>query len=307
MSQKSDNATIQALAILGKADAALLLAVIGRLPDDNDGRVVVKNGRFRLPITTANQIRRQLHQENPQQYHQLLEKAVAACLHRLRDGDQTIEPIFAPLLEQAAAEMLANDTPALIALVDAVQSVTFTTNAVQQRARYLTAVSHFKQNQYDAAINHFNALLHLPNLEPILKARSLNGRSVVYRDMGQLENALAGYEASLMIWKALDNPYNEAMVHMNMGTIELELDNYHLAEACLRQAEKIFAANNFFNWVAIVQNKLGELCLQTGRLEEALAYFRQFITQWRAKNANKDIRSRTWAIRPTITTFQTVS
>ena len=126
-------------------------------------------------------------------------------MNRIRNGDHSIEPIFAPLFERFAGELFADDTAALIALVNAVQSVTLTTDAAQQRLGYFTAVSHFKRDDYEAAINQFNKLLDSPNLDPMIKARSLNARSVVFRVTGRLEEALAGYEASLKAWQSLDN------------------------------------------------------------------------------------------------------
>ena len=51
MNHKSDETSIQALAVLGEADETLLLAVAGGLPVGEE--VVVENGRFLLSPDTA--------------------------------------------------------------------------------------------------------------------------------------------------------------------------------------------------------------------------------------------------------------
>ena len=51
----------------------------------------------------------------------------------------------------------------------------------------------------------------------------------------------------------------------------------------------MFKANESHSWLAIVQNELGVLYFDTGRLEDALSCFHRFIRQRRAENAEEDV------------------
>jgi tetratricopeptide (TPR) repeat protein len=279
------------LAILGEADAATLTAVSSLSPDvwRGDERVRVVNGRFRLDPTHAADLLRQLSQNDPARYCRLHEQVYAELARQIANGQQENEGGWTAVFERLANLYFAGDTPALLQLVQQAAELPLQSQAARQTRAYFQGVAAFRQDDYEAALRHFDELLAQDNLPLHLQARTLNARAVVCRVTGQLEEAMAGYQESLALWQTLGDTHYQGIVNLNLGIIAYGLRRYGEAAEHLRQAGHFFRQAGSAVWLRKVQSELGLVQRDLGQWDEALAYFDAYVAQSRQAGAEEDV------------------
>ena len=278
------------LAILGPVDESILTAVVPQTdqPWRTDPRVLLQNGRLLLPDSLTNALLRQL-EADPNRYQQLHQQLLATLTAQIAAGADSHEAAWTAVFERLANRYFATDTPALLQLVQQASSLPLQTAAAQQTHRYFQGVAAFRQDAYDEALDHFDRLLAIPNLPQPLQARTLNARAVVCRVTGRLEEAMAGYEASLTLWQALGDNHYQGIVHLNLGIIAYGLRRYSTAVSHLEQAAQFFQQAGSAVWVRKVQSELGLVQRDLGNWAAALAHFDSYVKQSRAAAANEDV------------------
>jgi tetratricopeptide (TPR) repeat protein len=226
---------------------------------------------------------------DPGQHREAYEAGLAALAAQIRAGEQAAEIEWTAVFEQLANFYFANDTPALLQMVAETADLPLKTAVARQTRRYFQGVAAFRQDRYQTALDTFDALLDTPDLPPSLQARTLNARAVICRLTGQLEEAMAGYRASLALWQQLGDDHYQGIVHLNLGIILYGLRRYHGADKHLRRAEQFFRAAGSTTWLRKVQSELGLVQRDLGRWDEALAYFETYIEQSQAAGAEEDV------------------
>lgn len=278
------------LAILGEADAIILNDLAGIAgAQESLAAWDVGNGRFRLPPIQQQKYLQKLESTDSQQFRALHEKALRYLSKRLKAGEHRLEFIWDGVFERLASRLYANDRPAFQALLKEIKDIPLQTPVAQQRRLFYQGGVGLVQDDYGRALTIFDQLLTQEKLVPIIQARALNARALIYRLTGQLEDAKQGYQHSLALWQQLGNQYYEGMVLMNMGIVAYELRDYTSADANLRQAESIFSEIKSAHWLAAVQNELGLIQRDLGHWDKALSYFGKFIEQGRRDKADHHV------------------
>lgn len=199
------------------------------------------------------------------------------------------EAAWTAVFTQLANHYFANDTAALLSLVADAEKLGLVTAVARQTRHYFQGVAAFRQDRYDDALALFADLLTAPDLPPDLRARALNARAVICRHTGRLEEAMAGYRASLSLWQELGDDHYQGIVHLNLGIIAYGLRHYETADDHLRQAEAFFHAAGSTAWLRKVQSELGLVQRDLGNWEASLAYFDAYIAQSQAVGADEDV------------------
>jgi tetratricopeptide (TPR) repeat protein len=110
-------------------------------------------------------------------------------------------------------------------------------------------------------------------LDDYIRGRTLNSRALFCITLGRLEEALAGHQACLDLWRQLGNRLREGLALLNLGILAYELRRYDQAESNLAEAARCFEEVEAPEQLASVQNERGLVYRDLGRWEEALACF----------------------------------
>ncbi len=287
---------LAALAVLERADAAALAALLEQKLSADELAVLRRHpsvreeeGQFVLAPEAASAIRTGVEGHDLPRYRTLLERAIFYLAGQLRADEGAVEPIFVAVFERLANRLLTDNPGRFIELVDSVRDIPLNSSTGRQRRHYFEGLALCKAERYLEALAVFDVLLVEPDLEPHVHARTLNSRAVCCRLIGRLEEALAGYRASLELWQRLGDRRYEGIVRMNMGIIAYELQNYDQASDSLYQAADIFEEIGSRQWLAAVQNELGLVHRDQGHWAEALAYFERYIAQRRVEDAHNSL------------------
>ncbi len=217
------------------------------------------------------------------------ESAYQELAQQIAAGQHDQESAWTAVFERLANRYFAGDTPALLQLVVEANSLPLQSAPARQTRRYFQGVAAFRQDRYEDALALFDDLLAQPELPTTLQARTLNARAVVCRVTGRLEEAMAGYRASLALWQELGDTHYQGIVNLNLGIIAYGLRQYAAADAHLRQAEKLFTVAGSDAWRRKVQSELGLVQRDLGHWDEALAYFDAYVAQSRQVGAEEDV------------------
>ncbi len=231
----------------------------------------------------------QLNDGNPAQSHAQFKATLALLTARVAAGELDAEEAWTAVFERLANFYFANDTPALLELVARAEKLRLVTAVARQTRQFFQGVAAFRQAHYDTALTLFDELLTYPDLTIRLQARVLNARAVVCRLTGRLEEAMAGYRASLALWRALGDDHYQGIVYLNLGIIAYGLRQYETAVAYLHQAEKCFQAAGSATWLRKVQSELGLVQRDLGNWAAALRYFDAYVAQSQAAGAWEDV------------------
>jgi CHAT domain-containing protein/tetratricopeptide (TPR) repeat protein len=311
---------LTALAVVGRADAAALAALLG---DDGSGETAealaagslaalashpdvqeqpvlwplacrpgqagTGDGWWVLSPDAASAILASLQRDDLPRYRLLHERAVAHLAGRLRTGEQAAEPVFLAVLDRLASRLLLEDPEGFAALIGSVRDVPLAAEAGRQLRRYFEGVALALSDRYGEALAVFDELLAEPGLDVQVRGRALNSRAIYCRITGRLEEALIGFQASLDLWRRLGNKLRQGLALLNLGIVAYELQEYDEAEDSLHQAARCFEEVGSSQWLASAQNELGLIYRDQGRWEEALACFNAATTQRRAEGAQDSL------------------
>lgn len=211
--------------------------------------------------------------------------------NQLRMGNDSLEARFGELFWTWGNSAVNGDPSRFLQTLTALDGLQFADARIAQRGAFLQAVATFKQGKPDAALKAFGLLIDDVGVESVLVARSLNGRAVCQRVLGQHEAALDDYRASLDVWRALGEPHFEALVLKNMGIVNYELRDYWRAQRNFEQATQIFTAIGEQDWVVTTGNDLGLVYLDLGRLDEARACFERVVEWYRREDIPEYVSS----------------
>jgi tetratricopeptide (TPR) repeat protein len=274
------------LAILGRADRTTLracgvadLAVLFDQP-----HVIQHLNLWQLDSRFANALLSDCEAQNPQLYRLLHEQVLAHLVAQFSDnhGD---EVAFALVFERLANRLLSDDPPALVRLAQLVAGLPLHSTANQQLRRFVAAVALSFEDRYSEAIAAFDALLSEADLDETLRGRALNSRANCYSILGQPEQAIAGFRASLAIWERLGNQLRAGLAWLNLGIAAYDLHEYAEAEQSLLAAQSCFETCNARQWLAAAHNELGLVYRDQGRWEAALALFEQAAVRYQTEGA----------------------
>lgn len=281
------------LAALGQADATVIAALLGRadaaaVAQDLAQRpqVYAQGDVFTIAPGAAAAILADVEQRDLPRYRWLHERAVAHLSSCLRAGDAAAEPPFLAAFECLANRLLLDDPSALAKLTAASRDVPLASASGRQRRSYFEGLALAKTDHYADALAVFEALLAEPGLDPAVRGRTLNSHANCCRITGRLEAALAGYQASLELWRQLGNRLREGMALHNMAIVAYQLQQYEDAERDLHAAMDCFLVAGATEWLAAARNELGLVYRDQGRWAEALDRFAAAVSHYRAAAAD---------------------
>lgn len=218
-------------------------------------------------------------EEDPAGHRQQYEQAIA----QLAQGELEQADTLMRLFERLANRLVSDDPAGLAPLVALIQPLPLSRPEHRHLRHYFQALSLGLGDQYEAALTLFNNLLAEPDLEATVRARALNSRAVFCRYTGRLQEAMEGYQQSLLLWQQLGNRQREGIAWLNLGILAYQLQQLPQAEAHLQQAARCFADSP--QWLASAHNELGLVYREQGRWAEALAHFQAAANQRRAEQA----------------------
>ena len=230
-----------------------------------------------------------LLQEDAARYQYLHEQALSYLHAQLLAGDHSTEEIWTAVYERLASLFFSRDTAALLELTDSALSLPLKSSQAGNMRQYFEGVACFRRAQHAASLDTFADLLTRPDLTTHLRARTLNSQAVVCRVTGRLEEAMAGYTASLQLWQALGNAHYQGIVNLNLGIISYHLRRYTQANGYLRQAEMFFEAAGSSDWLSKTQSELGIVQRDLGHWDQAIAHFDVYITHSKQQESWEDV------------------
>lgn len=214
-------------------------------------------------------------------------QALAAQLTATSDNvdEDTVITALEPLLAQ-----VIHDTPAqLDTVLRDLQLPRFQQPRHRQLIDYYQGLALGLNEQYHTALTALRTLLEIPNLDERVRARTLNSCAIFQRITGQLQAAIDSYQASLTLWTKLDDSLNMGKVHVNLGILAYQLQEYANAEEHLTNAATCFTVLGNRSRLAAVWNELGLIYRDQGRWTEALTCFDDAIEQRRQEGAAHDL------------------
>lgn len=289
------DALLPALAVVGRADCRLLLAIAALHPSAGDctplrmhpavAEAVVDDGsELVLDPAFAASLLHALEADNFLHFRQLHERALHWLGQRLLAGETRYEASFQVVVVRLA-ERLINQTPQMLAdLIASLRTIPVGRDT-QSYLDLFAAIALRNQERYSEAITRLTQLLDEQASAMDVRGRAFNARGVAYFWQGHLQAALDDYQASLQIREVNGNQVQMGLVNLNIGITLYELHDYGRAERHLRQAEALFSATQSFTWLASVQNELGLLFRNQGRWAEALAAFHAAIARRQAEGS----------------------
>lgn len=140
---------------------------------------------------------------------------------------------------------------------------TLTADGYRQRIEFQLSQSPSEQTALKAA------------REGEVKAREL-------REQGQYEEALAAAGKADAAKRHLNDPYLQALLHVDRGQAFYNLERYPEAEQQFRRAADLYKQTGFRLGAAFVQSELGLIYAALGRLSEARRLFEQALAEQRA-------------------------
>ena len=285
--------------MLGSADAETIAFLVG-LEDSassdplNDDLVKLagypgiqkQDDRWLLDPEAAETILAALERDNPSQYRICHERALNYLQNQLQAGMSGLEPVFMANFERLANRLLVDDEDQLALLVDSVRDLPLQQAAHQQLRRYFEGLVLGLNDRYGEALALFDALLAEATLDEHVYGRTLNSRAFFCITLGRLEEALAGHQASLALWRRLGNRFREGLTLLNLGILAYDLRQYDDSKKYLAGAAGCFEAVESPEWLAAVHNQEGLICRDQGDWEEALTHFNAAAIQWRDNPAD---------------------
>ena len=284
---------LAALAVLGRADLASLAALSGlELPAaaramlaSQPGVALEADGCFTLQAEPAAAALNRLEEQDLPAYRRLHEQGLHLLAGSLRGGQAGAEGAFMAALDRLVGRILLDDPPGLLPRVQAVQDVPLAEPAHRQLRLYFEGLGLGMQERYPQALAALDGLLAQAELERSVRGRALNSRAVFCRITGRLEEAIAGYRASLELWQELGNTHRQGLALLNLGIAAYQLQDYAQAEEALAQARRCFEQTGSAQWMAAVDNELGLVYRDQGRWSEALQALEAAAAQRRAEGA----------------------
>ncbi len=226
-----------------------------------------------------------LEKEDLARWRQWHAQAVAALAASLHAGDMSGEPAFLTVLERLGNRLLLDDPEGFATLVDSVADVPTASSAARQLVRYFMGVALARRDQYEAALAMLDELLADPALDDYIHGRALNSRALYCRVTGRLQEAMAGYQASLTLWQQQGNRLREGLAWLNLGNIAHQLQQYDEGETYLNQAMACFEETGSSQWLAAAQSGLGLIYRDRGEWSAAITFFETVAARRQADDA----------------------
>jgi len=144
--------------------------------------------------------------------------------------------------------------------------------------------------EYEKSIEYFTKTIELYK-----KQGNEKGLSYSYGAMGNLYNNLLKYEKAIQYYNLANNifvnlkdTFSQAVVDLNIGTIQMHQNKFDLAEIRLKNAVKYFFKNEMYLNVGKCQSALSKMYYIKGELEKAAQYAEQALDNYKATGANFD-------------------
>jgi len=253
--------------------------------DDNPDDSLVWTAVLQLPPESLARLER----EKLPLWRQGHEQAIAALAARLRAEDASDEPSFLTVLERLGNRLLLDDPEAFATLIDSVADVPLASVTGRQLLHYFRGVALARRDNYPAALALFDELLAWPELDEYIRGRTLNSRALYCRITGRLQEAMAGYRASLDLWQQQGNRLREGLAWLNLGNIAHQLQQYDEGQACLNQALFCFQETGSSQWLAAAQSSLGLIYRDRGEWSAAITFFETAVARRRADGARDSL------------------
>ena len=112
-----------------------------------------------------------------------------------------------------------------------------------------------------------------------LEARVLNNFGNIYRDLGDLGNALSYFESSLAINEELGDEFSQSINLTSISNLLYDLNDYESALEYALRCLPIFERAHDANRLIIIYNTLGNIYFKQDQYQEALRYFEENLLQ----------------------------
>ena len=151
----------------------------------------------------------------------------------LLDGNAAAEARLVALVRTAAELILKQDPVGLTPFLESIPVEAHQERSHQHLIRYYRGLGAGLRDQFADAATQFDSLLEEPDLDPVIRGRTLNSDATFARYSGNYQRALAGYRASFALWEQQGDRVRQAYVLLNEGSLRYHLQEYAAAQAAL--------------------------------------------------------------------------
>ncbi len=200
--------------------------------------------------------------------------------------------IKALIFSQIAEEYYFNAPDSAIKYCYVGMGISLKTNDISDLAYFHTFLGVLYKNiaVYDSAIYHFNKSVELNKKDNFEKgvAANLSNLGKVLLLKGNYDKALKSYFSSLQIFEKYKDTLNIGELHSNIGGLLVEIKEYKSAEEHFMISKKQYKLAGVELQEAWILYDLGNIKMQTEKLDSAIIYFKESAIVWNKFNRIKD-------------------
>ena len=149
------------------------------------------------------------------------------------------------------------------------------------RGLNLKGACYWLKGEYDAGLSILKEAIAIANRikDRGLKARVLHNFGNIYRDMGDLANAVTHFEKALVINEELGDEYSQSVILTSISNLLYDLNDYDSALEYAMKCLPIFERAENRTSLINIYNTLGNIYFKKEQFADALHYFHENISK----------------------------
>jgi tetratricopeptide (TPR) repeat protein len=124
-----------------------------------------------------------------------------------------------------------------------------------------------------------------------IQANVYNNLGIIYKNIGKYDLALKNYNESMKLYKKIGMDFSATMLLSNIGSVYGEMGDYEKALQCQTVALSEALKNNDNYYIAGSYMSLAELCLRTGKLQQAKIYGEKGLEYQKILNDKNELKN----------------
>lgn len=217
-------------------------------------------------------------------YHQQPQQARHACealIGHAREHHATLLQIYAAELYGKIMDHAGEAIAARNLLYEAAQQAQAIHNfRLEARVCEQIARSHYTAGEYPIALQNWLRCIELSEFkqgEAAIWMMAKVGVGQVYDALGECQTALLFHQKALQRIHEVEDPYLHAKILINIGVVQLKLDQLSPAKAALETSRQICLSNDYADYAATSYSRLAEIALKENQLDEAMSLLNQAL------------------------------
>ncbi|QLI80892.1 GAF domain-containing protein [Chitinibacter fontanus] len=224
-------------------------------------------------------------------YHQQPLQARQACealIGHARQQHATLLQIYAAELYGKIMDHAGEAITARNLLYEAAQQAQAIHNfRLEARVCEQIARSHYTAGEYPTALQNWLRCIELSEFkqgEAAIWMMAKVGVGQVYDALGECQTALLFHQKALNRIHEVNDPYLHAKILINIGVVQLKLDQLSQAKIALETSRQICLANDYADYAATSYSRLAEIALKENQLDDAMSLLTEALSFARKVN-----------------------